>query len=265
MLVTGIKSKPVYAPLQADIRGRYHLMLGMGAGGDALLRVLGELQGAAPQAISNTRLLFVPDAVPNSRAAPGPAGIGLDAGVGLGAGIGLDAGVGLGAGIGLGVAVGLGAGVGVAGGAIAATVATGATGIVERFRSGGVADLRLFADSSALLQEFRTVLTRSLMGTRLYVAGPESFMGLVMKIALEFNLNKDEIRAEESGTLARRIYCIHCRATTEQVRTNIVRCVGCDRWLLVRDHYSRRLAAYMGVMADAEAPGELPPLKEVFL
>jgi len=69
----------------------------------------------------------------------------------------------------------------------------------------------------------------------------------------------------ESGTLARRVYCIHCRATTENVRTNIVRCVECERWLLVRDHYSRRLAAYMGVMVDAEAPGELPPLKEVFL
>jgi hypothetical protein len=103
------------------------------------------------------------------------------------------------------------------------------------------------------------------MGTRLYVAGPESFIGLAMKIALEFNLNKDEIRAEECGTLARRVYCIHCRATTENVRTNIVSCVGCARWLLVRDHYSRRLAAYMGVMVDAEAPGELPPLKEVFL
>jgi hypothetical protein len=74
------------------------------------------------------------------------------------------------------------------------------------------------------------------MGTRLYVAGPESFIGLVMKIALEFNLNQDEIRAEECGTLARRVYCIHCRATTENVRTNIVRCVDCERWLLVRDH-----------------------------
>ena len=103
------------------------------------------------------------------------------------------------------------------------------------------------------------------MGTRLYVAGPESFIGLVMKIALEFNLNKDEIRAEECGTLERRVYCIHCRVTTENVRTNIVRCVECDRWLLVRDHYSRRLAAYMGVMVDAEAPGELPQLVEVFL
>jgi dimethylamine monooxygenase subunit C len=41
--------------------------------------------------------------------------------------------------------------------------------------------------------------------------------------------------------------------------------VDCSRWLLVRDHYSRRLAAYMGVMVDAEVPGVLPPLVEVFV
>jgi hypothetical protein len=29
--------------------------------------------------------------------------------------------------------------------------------------------------------------------------------------------------------------------------------------LLVRDHYSRRLGAFMGVCIDAEAPGEIPP------
>jgi hypothetical protein len=86
-----------------------------------------------------------------------------------------------------------------------------------------------------------------------------------MKIALEFNMNKDEIRAEQLGSLARRVYCVHCRATTENVRTNIVSCVGCSRWLLVRDHYSRRLAAYMGVMVDAEVPGVLPPVVEVFV
>jgi hypothetical protein len=136
---------------------------------------------------------------------------------------------------------------------------------IAHFKAAAVADVQAFSDTPALLERFRSILGQSLMGTRLYVAGPESFIGLAMKIALEFNLNKDEIRAEECGTLARRIYCIHCRATTEDVRTNIVQCVGCTRWLLVRDHYSRRLAAYMGVMADAEAPGELPPIKEVFL
>ena len=195
MLVTGIKSKPVYAPLQADTRGRFHLMLGMGVGAAPLLRVIDEMRSASAQSLQNTRVLIV-----------------------------------------------------------------GA-----EFNAAAVGDVQTFADLPKLLAHFRTILAQSLMGTRLYVAGPESFIGLVMKIALEFNLNKDEIRAEECGTLARRVYCIHCRGTTENVRTNIVRCIGCERWLLVRDHYSRRLAAYMGVMADAEAPGELPPLKEVFL
>jgi len=218
MLVTGIKSKPVYAPLQADIRGRYHLMVGMGVGAAPLLRVIAEMRAAAEVSLRNTRVLFVPGAEAPGVEAPG----------------------------------------------VEAPEAAAASG-GRQFETAAVADVQLFRSTPALLEGFRSVLERSLMGTRLYVAGPESFIGLVMKIALEFNLNKDEIRAEECGTLARRIYCIHCRATTEDVRTNIVRCVECARWLLVRDHYSRRLAAYMGVMADAEAPGELPPLKEVFL
>ena len=215
MLVTGIKSKPVYAPLQADIRGRYHLMVGMGVGAAPLLRVVDEMRAVSAASLQNTRVLFLPE----SGTTPGNG----------------------------------------------AALESGPAPEVGYFKAAAVGDVQVFAGAPALLERFRHLLGQSLMGTRLYVAGPESFIGLVMKIALEFNLNKDEIRAEECGSLARRIYCIHCRATTENVGTNIVRCVGCERWLLVRDHYSRRLAAYMGVMVDAEAPGELPPLKEVFL
>jgi dimethylamine monooxygenase subunit C len=217
VLVTGIKSKPVYAPLQADTRGRYHLMLGMGVGAAPLLRVISEMQAVAAQALKHTRVLYIPEAANQGGTANLPAAAGLAPAPGI-----------------------------------------------EQFRAS-IGDVQSFSDAPALLNRFRVILGQSLMGTRLYVAGPESFIGLAMKIALEFNLNKDEIRAEECGTLARRVYCIHCRATTENVRTNIVRCVDCERWLLVRDHYSRRLAAYMGVMVDAEAPGELPPVKEMFL
>ena len=224
MLVTGIKSKPVYAPLRADTRGRYHLMLGKEIGNVALMRVLGELQSAAPQALARTRVLSIP-AAPSATPSATPA-------------------------------------------AAAAPSADSPAPSAARpgdFAALGLEELRVFADVPSLLRDFRSLLEGASMGTRLYVAGPESFIGLAMKIALEFDLNKDEIRAEELGTLARRVYCIHCRATTEDVRTNIVRCIDCGSWLLVRDHYSRRLAAYMGVMVDAEAPGELPELKEVFL
>src|SRR5450755_662769 len=70
MLVTGIKSKPVYAPLQADVRGRYHLMLGMGVGGAPLLRVIEEMRAAAAQSLKNTRVLFVSN-IGNGTAATG--------------------------------------------------------------------------------------------------------------------------------------------------------------------------------------------------
>jgi ferredoxin-NADP reductase len=203
MLITGIKSKPVYAPLQPDLRGRYHLMVGHGVGGEPLLRLLGDLQTAAPSSAARTQILYVTDAA-------------------------------------------------------------AAESMARQVRAADVANVRVFERSDGLLAAFESVLASSLMGTRLYVAGPESFMGLVMRSALQFNLNKDEIRAEECGTLARRVYCIHCRSASENVRTNIAQC-SCGRWLVVRDHYSRRLAAYMGVMVDAEAPGDLPPIKEVFL
>jgi hypothetical protein len=203
MLVTGIKSKPVYTPLSPDLTGRYHLMVGHGVGSEPLIRVLQGLRCACGDSAARTRVLFVPDADQQPT-------------------------------------------------------------VAEAFCSAGVADVQLLGNTDALLDRLQQVLRASVMGTRLYVAGPESFMGLVMRIAREFNLNKDEVRAEECGSSARRVYCVHCRRSMENVTTNIVKCLDCDRWLLVRDHYSSRLAAYMGVMIDAEAPGELPPVKEAF-
>ena len=59
MLVTGIKSKPVYTPLAPDLRGRYHLMVGHGVGSEPLLRVVRDLHAAAPESGARTRVLFV--------------------------------------------------------------------------------------------------------------------------------------------------------------------------------------------------------------
>ena len=204
MLITGIRSKPVYAPLQPDLGGRYHVMVGHGIGAAPLTRLLNDFSRSAPDALARTRAWYVAD----------PAASATD---------------------------------------------------VAAFRASRVAEMRSFTAIDALLQDLTAALDEALMGTRLYVAGPESFMGLVMRVAYQFNLVQDEVRAEECGTLARRVHCIHCRDTIENVRTNIVECTGCHRWLVVRDHYSRRLAAYMGVMVDAEAPGERPEVKEVFL
>jgi hypothetical protein len=198
-MMSGVKSKPVYAPLAADSGGRYHLLLGMGRGDECLLRVLRELHGLAPESWQRTQVLFAPAAQLQN----------------------------------------------------------------NPFKDLQLQSVRLFEAGTALLAHASAVLERSLMGTRLYVAGPESFIGRALQLAAAFNLNQDEIRAEHAGSSARRVHCVHCRAATEDVRTNIVRCAGCSRWLQVRDHYSRRLAAYMGVIVDAEVPGELPPIREI--
>jgi dimethylamine monooxygenase subunit C len=206
MLITGIRSKPVYAPLQPDLQGRYHVMVAHGVGATPLLRLLADLKQAAPQALASTRVWYLADAA----------------------------------------------------------LTGAADGAAEALRALPIGELRTFGDIDALLADLTAAMDEAFMGTRLYVAGPESFMGLVMRIAQQFNLKQDEVRAEECGTLARRVHCVHCRSTIENVRTNIVQC-SCERWLVVRDHYSRRLAAYMGIMVDAEAPGERPEVKETFL
>lgn len=122
----------------------------------------------------------------------------------------------------------------------------------------------LLPDGAALLRRLDALLGGCRMGTRLYAAGSESFLGAVVKIAADHGLLADEYQTEHVGSAARRVHCTHCRQVTEHVTTNLVACSGCGRTLLVRDHYSRRLAAFMGVQADAELPGATPALQEVF-
>jgi dimethylamine monooxygenase subunit C len=122
----------------------------------------------------------------------------------------------------------------------------------------------ILPDIPALLRHLDALLGRCRMGTRLYAAGSESFLGAVAKIASRHGLLADECQAEHVGSAARRVHCTHCRHVNEHVTTNLVACAGCGRMLLVRDHYSRRLAAFMGVQADAEQPGATPTLQEVF-
>ncbi|WP_439899844.1 hypothetical protein [Paraburkholderia phymatum] len=61
------------------------------------------------------------------------------------------------------------------------------------------------------------------------------------------------------------MYCIDCRCTNEDVTSKLVSCQQCGRHLSVRDHCSRRLAALIGVQADAEVPGELPERRPHYL
>jgi len=115
-----------------------------------------------------------------------------------------------------------------------------------------------------LLVRLNALLAGATMGTRLYAAGTEGFIGQVMQVALGHGMDHQSISTEHRGSLARRIQCVHCKGITEDVTTQVVTCAHCGVALQVRDHYSRRLAAFMAVSIDAEAPGEVPPAQEVY-
>lgn len=108
------------------------------------------------------------------------------------------------------------------------------------------------------------LLANARVNTRLYAAGSETMIGLVVQLAVASGMDAQSVFTEHRGTLARRVQCVHCKGFTENVITNIVKCAHCGENLLVRDHYSRRLAAFQGVSADAEEPGVLPEIVEVF-
>ena len=117
---------------------------------------------------------------------------------------------------------------------------------------------------AAALPRLSQSLATARMGTRIYLAGTEGLIGQAMRVALDAGIDHASIDTEHRGSLARRVQCVHCKGITENVTTQPVICFHCGLTLLVRDHYSRRIAAFQGVCIDAEEPGVVPPTEEIY-
>jgi dimethylamine monooxygenase subunit C len=126
------------------------------------------------------------------------------------------------------------------------------------------ADLQVFETTAALLEAWTRYLASARMGLRIYSAGTEKFMWEVTDAAEAFGILNNDVMKELTGSLARSVYCVHCKSLTHEVTSNIATCSGCGRHLFVRDHFSRRMGAYMGLMVDAENPGEVPEIEEIY-
>ena len=199
MLITGIKSRPVYDRLQPMAGGLRHLVAGQGSGGTAMLRLIQEM---TPDQRATSTLLY-------------------------------------------------------------STETFSGQNHLEALKQVDVAGLQVFTSNQALIGALTGLLSAAHMGTRLYLSGSESFIGTTMQAANAVDLNRDEVLREHSGTLVRRVWCAHCDTYTENVTQRLFVFPGCELNLVVRDHYSRRLAAFQGIKADGEIPGELPPAEEL--
>ncbi|MGO6749700.1 dimethylamine monooxygenase subunit DmmA family protein [Rhizobium ruizarguesonis] len=139
------------------------------------------------------------------------------------------------------------------------------TGLAEALARLG-ADMFFTAPTIAtLLFRLKGSLATAHMGTRLYLSGTEGFIGQAMLVALDYGMDHASVITEHRGSLARRVQCVHCKGITDDVTTSPFTCSHCGLPLLVRDHYSRRLAAFQGVNIDAEEPGSAPDPEELFL
>jgi hypothetical protein len=140
---------------------------------------------------------------------------------------------------------------------------TGET-FVARLRAAAPAQLYIGPSYPASVSRLRNVLANAHMGLQIYLAGTEGLIGQAMNEAMEAGYPASAIQTEHRGSVARRMQCVHCKGITEDVMTDPFVCAHCGLNLFVRDHYSRRMAAFQGVCIDAEDPGQVPPSKELY-
>jgi predicted RNA-binding Zn-ribbon protein involved in translation (DUF1610 family) len=109
-----------------------------------------------------------------------------------------------------------------------------------------------------LLPRLQRVLSDAHMGTQFYLAGTEGLIGQAEREIMTTGYPAAAIQKEHRGSTVRRVQCVHCKGITENVATDPFQCSHCGLHLFVRDHYSRRIAAFQGVCIDAEEPGNIP-------
>lgn len=133
----------------------------------------------------------------------------------------------------------------------------------ENEKLNGRVALHAFSDQRKLIDALQKWFAQSGMGVRLYFAGCETFIWDMSLIAYLAGLREDEIQREACGSRARRVFCVHCRQMLHDITTDLTCCHNCGVLLEVRDHFSRMLAAYLGVCANAECPEEAPECREL--
>jgi hypothetical protein len=116
----------------------------------------------------------------------------------------------------------------------------------------------------ALMPRLQKVVGEAHMGTQFYLAGTEGLIGQAEREIMATGFPFAAIQKEHRGSTLRRVQCVHCKGITENVATDPFVCSHCGLHLFVRDHYSRRIAAFQGVNIDAEDPGLVPAAVERF-
>lgn len=136
--------------------------------------------------------------------------------------------------------------------------------LLSQLEAASAKQLYVGPSYEAAVPRLRRVLADAHMGLQVYLTGTEGLMGQAMREAVEAGIPHSAIQTEHRGSTARRMQCVHCKGITEDVETDPFVCSHCGLNLFVRDHYSRRMAAFQGVRVDAEDPGNVPQQQGIY-
>ena len=114
------------------------------------------------------------------------------------------------------------------------------------------------AQNSEASKEFALALSSLPLAAHVYVAGTESFIWDVHNVLVNAGLLTEQISLMKPNSTVRRVFCTHCYTVMEDVTHTPVTCAGCQRPLLVRDHFSRVHGAYVGLNVNAEDENDIP-------
>jgi dimethylamine monooxygenase subunit C len=132
------------------------------------------------------------------------------------------------------------------------------TDLSARLEALGAAQFFRAPTIPTLLPRLQRVVADAHMGTQFYLAGTEGLIGQAEREIMASGFPHASIQKEHRGSTVRRVQCVHCKGITENVAIDPFKCSHCGLNLFVRDHYSRRMAAFQGVNIDAEDPGLVP-------
>lgn len=132
------------------------------------------------------------------------------------------------------------------------------TDLTAKLEALGAAQFYRAPTIPAMLPRLARVLSAAHMGTQFYLSGTEGLIGQAERDIMNTGFPHAAIQKEHRGSTVRRVQCVHCKGITENVALDPFKCSHCGLSLFVRDHYSRRIAAFQGVNIDAEDPGQVP-------
>lgn len=127
--------------------------------------------------------------------------------------------------------------------------------LIQRFEQPGLPTPRVIcAAVGDFERQLKALLDAATVGTRLYVLGDEAFLWRIHGMARTAGMHGEEIDLIHSGAVLRRVFCVHCGCVQDSGVQAQVCCVTCQVRLGVREHFSQRLGAYLGVCENPDQP-----------